>query len=774
MPVQFLYEDEHLKLMAAPASSGLLVITFGDMLASIDGNRFCADTPLATLGLSAMGFVAKTPNWYPADSVRRGIDAASAFLNRYGERVLYGGSMGGYAAIRYSAALKANAVLAFCPQWSIDPDEYSGPPQAYERFFFPALKGMGIAPQHIAGNVFVFHDPKNEIDSYHFQRIAEQNKDIKGIPVHASEHFVTGILAGRNVLSELIEGAQTNDATGLLSTVNRHRRGNPVRRRIVMERAALRHPELVFFLLQKIDDHELTPEFIDTLCARIIQIDLKRGHSGRIKLALRFMSPQGRRLQLDLLHGWLQRTRPRIKKTNPPAGLSHLWKSLKKSNASERPDRERETEAALKTFHNTVLVYRQADAKLVHISVSELSADSPNVCFPVSLEQTPVGWVLVLRGRRQSWFIRWRDDDRIELTDELPGLRGRTWAQPVGNKLTLTRRGLFFCAGPNGEIWPDRDTIKEWETFTPINLRALEQNGNLTPQALAIEKPETFSDGKCTVCLIAKNEGPYLLEWVAWYRLLGFDRIVVYDNDSNDGGSELLARLAQAGVLTHRLWSPSSDESPQISAYRDAFEQVNSEWMFIVDADEFLVLHQHETIHAFLSRFDAQPDVTGIGVNWRFFGDAFLKAGDVRPITQRFVWAGNERHGGHAHLKSFTRVLNLGHTVNMHICDTTGRTVHASGAPLTMSDWGLSEEIEYEVAQVNHYYTKTYPEYQQKRSRGCADLSDDSGLKYDYYHDGAFHQMNLNDTVDLAAATPERSRQLLNEMQKLRDLISKV
>lgn len=30
-----------------------------------------------------------------------------------------------------------------------------------------------------------------------------------------------------------------------------------------------------------------------------------------------------------------------------------------------------------------------------------------------------------------------------------------------------------------------------------------------------------------------KNEAPFLLEWVAYHKAIGFDRIVIYSNDSD-------------------------------------------------------------------------------------------------------------------------------------------------------------------------------------------------------------------------------------------------
>jgi len=63
-------------------------------------------------------------------------------------------------------------------------------------------------------------------------------------------------------------------------------------------------------------------------------------------------------------------------------------------------------------------------------------------------------------------------------------------------------------------------------------------------------QPATFG-----VIAVARNEAPYLLEWIAHYRVLGFEQITIYDNESNDGTSRILAPLARAGMRPPSDWS---------------------------------------------------------------------------------------------------------------------------------------------------------------------------------------------------------------------------
>lgn len=254
----------------------------------------------------------------------------------------------------------------------------------------------------------------------------------------------------------------------------------------------------------------------------------------------------------------------------------------------------------------------------------------------------------------------------------------------------------------------------------------------------------------CTVCLIAKNEAPYLIEWIAYYRVLGFDDVVVYENNSTDNSAALLRALASAGKIIHRRWTLGRTESPQITAYQDAIRKAKTDWILFVDADEFLVLHQVDTVHEFLAPFNARPEVSAIGVNWRMFGDSNQEAPDGRPVMERFTMAAVSDFVVNRHLKSFSRVKALGKMVHMHACQTNGQMVHPSGSPLKMTDWGLSDEIELEVAQVNHYYTKTIAEYQAKKARGQGGAGENSPeVKY-WYNDASFRDHNRNDVEDLA------------------------
>lgn len=247
------------------------------------------------------------------------------------------------------------------------------------------------------------------------------------------------------------------------------------------------------------------------------------------------------------------------------------------------------------------------------------------------------------------------------------------------------------------------------------------------------------------VCLIAKNEAPYIVEWVAHYIALGFDEILIYDNMSNDASGEILSKLNAYGAIKYLKWEGEEGESPQMSAYRHAAESTKCKYIAFFDADEFLVINKNNYVNNFLIKFNNLKNVAAIAFNWRLFGDNGKKKYEKQLLRDRFNKCDLN---GNPHLKSFTKISNLVFVNNMHICDVNGIIVHPSGKEISMSQFGLSDDIELKYGQVNHYFCKSPEEYLNKRARGVADVLDGSKDKFSKYNDVVYDTHNCNEIND--------------------------
>lgn len=120
-----------------------------------------------------------------------------------------------------------------------------------------------------------------------------------------------------------------------------------------------------------------------------------------------------------------------------------------------------------------------------------------------------------------------------------------------------------------------------------------------------------------------RDEGLFIVEWVAFHQVIGFDRIVICSNDCSDGSDVLLDRLAAAGVLTHLRNAVPAGGRPQEAGLALAFAhlaETDAEWLCHIDADEFLNIGLGAGRVADLLAVAGKGDV--IALPWRLFGDS--------------------------------------------------------------------------------------------------------------------------------------------------------
>ncbi|MCI0590637.1 MAG: glycosyltransferase family 2 protein [Gammaproteobacteria bacterium] len=224
------------------------------------------------------------------------------------------------------------------------------------------------------------------------------------------------------------------------------------------------------------------------------------------------------------------------------------------------------------------------------------------------------------------------------------------------------------------------------------------------------------------VCTCAKDERPYLREWVSHYRRLGFDFIFVYDNGSGDSSIALLEKMA-GDDLKIIEWPTATGKSPQLSAFEDCARLAASTCDFLAffDADEFLVEQSKGLLRDLLDKIDDSID--GILVNQRIVGSNGAKAYRPLPVVQRFPAVTTERYPENKWVKSIVRPRSVQKFGNPHIPTITGdgRFVNGAGKRILKSQLDLDGKlsfIDHSGLALNHYILKSYEEYLWKRARG--------------------------------------------------------
>lgn len=245
--VDIVYDDDSISVYYAengnsPKQGGLVLISFSDLVYKPTPGRFSADVVAEKLGLNAIGIVAKAPNWYPEDSMMRALPFMQDLLSYYDDRVVYGGSMGGYAALKFSSALRATHVLAMCPQATINPAVCGDVDNRFQKYWSVNSGGDAVSVDDLSGLLYVFYDPWHRIDAWHAEKIIGLNEvQSHAIPVPFSGHHTTTVLAGARRLKELLDGALAVRPDRIRRAAGRMRRGHDLRARIVLEAASVRH-----------------------------------------------------------------------------------------------------------------------------------------------------------------------------------------------------------------------------------------------------------------------------------------------------------------------------------------------------------------------------------------------------------------------------------------------------------------------------------------------------------------------------------------------------
>ena len=247
---------------------------------------------------------------------------------------------------------------------------------------------------------------------------------------------------------------------------------------------------------------------------------------------------------------------------------------------------------------------------------------------------------------------------------------------------------------------------------------------------------------KCLIVSAMRDEGPYILEWVAFHRSIGVTDFLIYTNDCRDGSDLLLDRLEQNGILTH-VRNKVLKRGPQKSAFKAAMRHpayLEAEWVMASDVDEFLNIKVGAGRVEDL--IELYPDADAIPVCWRMFSNN----GHEKIIPGFTIEALIDAESPDADPDAVGRFVKSLFRPNSEI------TRIGTHAPVYTEDfekkakWGTSwctpenpddprrprTDYGYDIAQMNHYAVRSIDPFLLKRDRGDANYMENR-LEVDYW-----------------------------------------
>ncbi|MEM8979277.1 MAG: glycosyltransferase family 2 protein [Pseudomonadota bacterium] len=273
-----------------------------------------------------------------------------------------------------------------------------------------------------------------------------------------------------------------------------------------------------------------------------------------------------------------------------------------------------------------------------------------------------------------------------------------------------------------------------------------------------------------TLVATAKNEGPYLLEWVAYHKMIGFDHILIFQNDSDDGTHEILSELKELGEVEYR-YNRAERGRHQVTAYQRAARTATyqaSDYILALDIDEFLHIKCGDgTVQDLHS---ALPDTDRTFLNWKCFGASGHTAMPNAPVTKAFQSCETSKTIK-TRVKPFKTLFKRSsfarpgvHKPNAFQGDGDPTSANGSGISsqdLDMRHFQCNDPEDRSLAQINHYMVKDPASFVLKSAKGSAHQADRP-------IDAAYWTArNQNKETDSSLA--ERAPQLTDAISRLKD-----
>ena len=238
----------------------------------------------------------------------------------------------------------------------------------------------------------------------------------------------------------------------------------------------------------------------------------------------------------------------------------------------------------------------------------------------------------------------------------------------------------------------------------------------------SLDAPVVANPDRHGIALVAivKDEAHYISEWIAFHANLGVRTIYVYDNGSTDETVALVQDQSfQADVRVIPWMNFGRHIRVQTAAYNHAVANFGSQyrWMMFLDIDEFVFPKHGKDLNETMAAYDGRP---AISFPWQMFGPAGHKRRPDALVIDAYRERAEFPPGGDAvsllNYKTIAdpKAIRWAHTHYCELWDDDGAMFNDAGRRFWRSDRFNPEHATAERIQLNHYFTRSYEEFEQK------------------------------------------------------------
>lgn len=224
------------------------------------------------------------------------------------------------------------------------------------------------------------------------------------------------------------------------------------------------------------------------------------------------------------------------------------------------------------------------------------------------------------------------------------------------------------------------------------------------------------------VCCICKNESQYIEEFIEYHLELGFDKIVIGDNNDPDGEryDEQLKDYIDYGEV--EIVNLRGMIAQQMPFYNNIIHNYDYEWCAFIDCDEFITFAEGSKYDNIKDFLDSNSSIKAYALNWMVYGDnerVYKGVGDVvdrfkkpMPLDFHFHYKIPENY----HIKSILHKEAQGDFIRCpHNLDNYHDYHSPDGKLIKTSPFNSA--MDFSVVYIRHYYTKSLEEWVNKKMK---------------------------------------------------------
>jgi len=225
---------------------------------------------------------------------------------------------------------------------------------------------------------------------------------------------------------------------------------------------------------------------------------------------------------------------------------------------------------------------------------------------------------------------------------------------------------------------------------------------------------------KVCLCVLAKLENKYIIQYIEHYKKIGVDKMFIYDNNDLNGEKFDFVLLEYIKKKYVEVINFRGKISPQIKMLNDCYKKNNKnyDWFILFDSDEYIELKYFNNIKLFLNQKKFNKcDI--IYFRRAFQIDANKIKYENKSLSERFTTSVYP-------VLTYKPILK-GNISNLHI-----HGVHRINSKLKFcNSFGKSKDKtpDFKVNFIKHYCFKSTEEFIEKINRGDGVFNNTEGLK---------------------------------------------